>query len=108
MSWTKLPPIQGKYGGCLNCGVRPSEFPMDAVISVGFGDAGISKDGQRVWSDDPRGEREPKTGKDAEAMALADPDHDWRIHLLGPLSGREYQRQDTGKWLLIEQNQGFA
>ncbi len=42
------------------------------------------------------------------AWAAADPDHDWRIVLNGPLSGRTYQRHAAGEWALIEQNQGFA
>ena len=44
----------------------------------------------------------------AEAMAAADPDHDWQIALEGPLSGRTYQRHGPNEWALVEQNQGFA
>ena len=48
------------------------------------------------------------TGSKAEELAAADPDHDWRIVLYGPLSGRTYQRHATGEWVLIEQSMGFA
>ena len=45
---------------------------------------------------------------DAEALAAQDPDHDWRIVLHGPLSGRTYQRHGPGQWMLVEKNEGFA
>lgn len=28
-TWKKEPAIEGKHGGCLNCGPRPSFFPLD-------------------------------------------------------------------------------
>jgi len=43
----------------------------------------------------------------AEKVAAADPDHDWRIVLYAPLHGEVYQRQD-GRWVLVEKNDGFA
>ena len=27
-TWTKLPPIEAHYGGCLNCGPRPAQFRL--------------------------------------------------------------------------------
>lgn len=50
-AWTKLPPIEAHYGGCLNCGPRPAQFPPDGVIAVGFGYAALHKDGKPVWSE---------------------------------------------------------
>lgn len=107
--WLK-PAIEGTYGGCLNCGPRPSFFPADEIIAVGFGYAALHKDGQPVWSEDEAGDNEDAymTGEQAEALAAQDPDHDWQIVLEGPLSGRTYQRHAPGEWALIEQNQGFA
>lgn len=109
-TWKKEPAIEGKHGGCLNCGLRPSFFPLDCAIAVGFGYAGIERDGVPVWAEpnSDYDEDELLTGAQAEAMAAADPDHDWRIVLHGPLSGRTYQRHAAGEWALIEQNQGFA
>jgi hypothetical protein len=43
-TWTKLPAIEGRFGGCLCCGVRASFFPPDGVIAVGFGYAGLHRD----------------------------------------------------------------
>lgn len=108
MSFEKKPAIVGTYGGCLNCGPRPSFFPMTGVIAVGFGSATLSKDGQVIYEEGDREFEDCMTGEQAEALAAADPDHDWRIELYGPLSGRSYQRHGAGEWALIEQNEGFA
>jgi len=108
-AWTKLPPIAAHYCGCFNCGPRPAHFPADAVIAVGFGYAALHKDGAPVWSElNDVTEDELMTGADAEALAAQDPDHDWRIVLHGPLSGRTYQRHGPGQWMLVERNDGFA
>lgn len=105
-NWTKLPTVEGQFGGCFNCGPRPNLFPADGVVSVGFGYAAVTKDGEPVLEDSL--DADDITGAQAEALAAADPDHDWRIVLEGPLSGRTYQRHGTGEWALVEQNQGFA
>lgn len=107
VGWERLPAIKGKIDGCLNCGPRPSLFPEDALIAVGFGYAALEKDGQPVYQEPTEGD-EYMTGKQAEEMASSDPDHDWRIVLHGPLSGRTYQRHAPNEWALIEQNEGFA
>ena len=108
-TWAKLPAIEGKHGGCLNCGLRPSYFPANGIIAVGFGYAGLTRDGHEVWSEtEATEEADYMTGAKAEELAAADPDHDWRICLEGPLSGRTYQRHDAGQWALVEQNMGFA
>lgn len=106
ITWEKLPAIEGKHGGCLNCGPRPSLFPYDGVIAVGFGYAALHRDGAPVHTEDESDDY--MTGAQAEELAAADPDHDWRIVLEGPLSGRTYQRHGPGEWALVAQNQGFA
>ena len=107
-AWTKEPAIEGKLGGCLNCGVRPSSFPPNGIIAVGFGAAALMRDGKPVYTEPPE---EPTdgymTGAKAEEIAAADPDHDWRIELHGPMSGRVYQRHGAGEWVLIHQDRGF-
>lgn len=111
-TWEKLPAIEGKHGGCLNCGPRPSYFPADGQIAVGFGYAALHRDGEPVYTeptvDEDTADDAYMTGAQAEAMAAADPDHDWRIVLEGPLSGRTYQRHGAEQWALVEQNTGFA
>jgi hypothetical protein len=111
------PPIteeNRKPHGCLNCeaaGVIAVTFPPNGVIAVGFGMAALMRDNRCVY-DEPRIEdakdEDYMTGAQAEAMAAKDPDHDWRIVIHGPLSGRTYQRQGAENWVLIEQNEGFA
>ena len=79
------------------------------MIAVGFGYAALHKDGAPVWSEDEAvSDNSMMTGADAEALAVQDPDHDWRIVLYGPLSGRTYQRHGPGQWMLVEKNEGFA
>lgn len=117
-----------KPHACATCeaaGAMPITFPADGPIAVGFGFAACTKDGQvvleepqdnTVYDDDgnplPEEQQPPEpeypTGADAEALAAADPDHDWRIQLEGPLSGRTYQRQGESQWVLVEQSEGFA
>lgn len=110
MTWNKEPAIKGKHGGCLTCGPRPDRFPPNAIIGVGFGYAALICDGIPVWVEPNEVESDDDymTGAKAEAMAAADPDHDWRIILDGPLSGRTYQRHAPGEWVLIRQDMGFA
>lgn len=110
MTWKKEPAIEGKHRGCLNCGPRLSLFPPTGVIAVGFGYAALHRDGEPIYMEpnEPESDDEYMTGTKAEELAAADPDHDWRIVMEGPLSGRTYQRHGPGYWVLIEQNQGFA
>ena len=109
-TWEKLPAIEGKHGGCLKCGPRPSYFPADGIIAVGFGYAALHRDGEPVYTEPTEAENNDAymTGAQAGAMAAADPEHDWRIVMDGPLSGRTYQRHGPGHWALVEQNMGFA
>jgi len=108
-TWTKLPAIEGKHGGCLNCGPRPSFFPAGGQIAVGFGYAALHRDGEPVYAEPNEPEDDAyMTGAQAEAMAATDPDHDWRIVLEAPLSSRTYQRHGPDQWVLVEQGMGFA
>lgn len=84
-------------------------FSMDGVIAVGFGYAGVTRDGEQVYQEPQmdNGE-EPMTGAQAEALAAENPHHDWQITLVAPFYERTYQRQGIRKWVLIEQGPGFA
>lgn len=96
---------------CLNCeaaGAKPLTFPADGLIAVGFGSAGVLRDGMMVADGEDESREDFLTGAHAEAMAAADPEHDWRISIEGPMSGRTYQRQGEAGWVLVEQNEGFA
>lgn len=110
-TWKKEDPYTDAiHQGCLCCPPVERIAPMDMVIAVGFGIAQVTKDGNVIFSEDmadDSGQEIPKLAK-FEAMAAADPDHDWRCLLFAPLRGREYQRHDADKWVLIASNQGFA
>ena len=106
MSWVRLEPIKPKMIGCLNCGELMQKAPLDMEISVGFGCATVTKDGEIVYS-----EIESKKiwmVADAENEAAKDPEHDWRIDLPGALRGRAFQRHGDGKWVLVREYDGFA
>lgn len=106
--WQKQPAIQGGPNGCLNCPPIPDKFPMEGRICVGFGWAALTKDGECIWMETDQEYNDCMSGAEAEEIAAKDPDHDWRIEIEGPLSGRTFQRHDAGEWLLIGRSQGFA
>ena len=112
-TWEKLPALTpeqaGFRSGCLTCGPQPIAINMDSTIAVGFGDAGITRDGTHVWSEAANHpDCELWTAQDAEDEALKDPDHDWRIYFHGPLSDAVYQRHSAGQWVLVQKGLGFA
>lgn len=108
--WLLQPAIPGRMGPCLCCGVASDFFQPEAVIAVGFGCAALTRDGGLVWDEPMEGDEDYDlmTGAQAEALAAADPDHDWQIMLHGPMRSRVYQRHGPGQWALIEQGEGFA
>jgi hypothetical protein len=105
--WTKLPALEGRGNPCVCCpGIKPI-ISLGARIAVGFGSAFCYRDGVTVLSESSEWSACP-TVADSEALALADPDHDWRIVLHGPLHGEVYQRQSEGHWVLVITDEGFA
>ncbi len=98
---------------------RPATLAMDTPILVGFGYAAVLRDGEEIWRETPEHDAgiDPATESivtnawrvaDAESAAAIDSEHDWRIVLLGPLCGLEYQRTADGRWLLAQIGRGFA
>lgn len=110
MAYEKMKPIKGVPGGCLHCGYQHEVLPMDAIIAVGFGYAAVTKNGEEIYSEPMHeiDDTECWTVQQAEDLARQDPDADWRIHLVGPLSERHYQRQGENHWVLYEKGPGFA
>lgn len=96
MPWERMLALEGK-----DC------FKPDDLIAVGFGNATLTKDGMVVYSEPFTGDNY-MTGMEAEQLAAADPDHDWRIKLYAPLWDAVWQRHGAGVWAMIEHGQGFA
>lgn len=106
--WQKLPAVEGSIA-CFTCGAGArSDLEPGRMIAVGFGAAGYSKDGLDIYTEGSADDDEPPTVAQVEAMALTDPDHDWRIYFEAPLYSAEYQRQGEGIWVLIRKGEGFA
>lgn len=111
--WGKLPAVEGSIA-CLTCNAgAKSDLEMDRHLAVGFGSAGYMKDGKTLWDENHPSNRdkdwdELPTVRDVESMAMADPDHDWRIFFFAPLYEAEYQRQGLGVWVLVKKGMGFA
>lgn len=91
----------------MNCPDPPESLPLDAYIAVGFGTAIVTKDGVQIFDGERPDDDEYHRLGEFEAIASADPDHDWRVVLHGPMHGETYQRQD-GQWICVERNEGFA
>lgn len=107
--WKMQPAFEGTiHQGCLNCPPVESIAPMDMLIAVGFGCAMVTCGRKVVFMESAANENEFHYLAEFEAMAAKDPNHDWRVTLEAPLRGRVYQRQDVGKWVLIESTPGFA
>lgn len=109
-TFTKLPALDSRPNPCLCCPPIPALFPANGLIAVGFGGAWLERNGEVVLDGEQafRDDGDIPTGADAEKLAAADPNHDWRICLHGPLHGETYQRQGEGQWVLVESNEGFV
>lgn len=109
MTFEMLKPIEEGSIACLTCGcgAHKSLF-MDRVIAVGFGEAAAYKDGKCVYSENDVDEEGWLNVAHIEAMAISDPDHDWRIRFYAPLYEAEYQRQGDEHWVLVKKGEGFA
>lgn len=84
-------------------------LPMSKVIAVGFGAAYVTCDDETVWQEDLQADWDDLwTVAQAEQAAMANPNHDWRIHLIGPLAEGHWQRQSEGQWVMYAKGEGFA
>ena len=107
MSGWKLPALEhAPHSGCLNCGPKPLRVPLRYNPHPGFGCVTLSRDGEVVWSC-YRAE-DSRTFITFERRAAADPEHDWRVFIDGPLSDVTYQRHGPKEWVAVERGMGFA
>lgn len=82
----------------------PVTLRMSAVLAVGFGVVTVMRDDDVVWA----GDDEHRWIRRYERMAAADPDHEWTVNFLAPLSERTYRRTGPRMWELVETGMGFA
>ena len=99
--WGRIPAVEGRTV-CLTCGAGEDKW-----IAVGFGAAGVTLNGSHVW-DEMDTPDDVLTFADAERLAAARPDNDWRIYMHAARYDAVYQRQGEGVWALIESGEGFA
>lgn len=101
-----LPPLEHPpHSGCLNCPPRPLRLRRFNP-HPGFGVVALIRDGE--WVDSWFSYEECKALPTFERIAEADPDHDWRVRVEGPLSGVVYQRHAPREWIAVERLGGFA
>jgi hypothetical protein len=108
-SFQLLPALEGPVA-CLTCGAGArAQLPLDWDLEMGFGAGSYSRDGVVLWEEHSKNARKTvPTVADVEALALADPDHDWRIQLISAYYDAEYQRQGPGQWVLVRKDEGIA
>ena len=97
-----------RSSGCLNCPPKPDSLPLHCNPHPGFGAVLLYRDREAVDCVVTDDEAAGYEVKHHEVLAAADPDHDWRIKVDGPMSDATYQRQGDGRWVLIEKGMGFA
>lgn len=101
-----LPALEhAPHSGCLTCPPRPIRLRRFNP-HPGFGMVELTCDGESIktWF---RYE-DCKALPTFERISSADPDHDWRVRIEGPLSGVVYQRHGPGEWVAVERLMGFA
>jgi hypothetical protein len=89
--------------------LKPDRYlAAEAVIGVGVGYAALTRDGETVYEEDCKEERDPMTVAQAERLALREPDREWRIHLVAQLEDRHYRREGIGRWVIYERGYGLS
>lgn len=94
--------------GCLLCGVNPVQLKMNYRIGIGFGLAGVTRDGEMVWCETNEEWLKLPTLMKFENMARKESDCDWRVVIQAPLYDVTYQRQGHNLWVLVKKGMGFA
>jgi hypothetical protein len=94
---------------CRHWAAMSDQYLMpDALIGVGIGYAALTRDGETVYEEDGRQERDSMTVAQAERLAQREPERDWRIHLVAQLENRHYRRKGAGLWVLYERGYGMS
>ncbi|MBU4009703.1 MAG: hypothetical protein KJ882_02960 [Proteobacteria bacterium] len=101
--------VEAKNEVCHFCGGQHTILPIEETIAVGFGNALLTKNNECIYSEmDANSCSDYMTVSQAEDLAVTDPKHDWRIHLIAPFCELHYQRQGERHWVLYAKGAGFA
>ncbi|TSA16482.1 MAG: hypothetical protein D4R74_04425 [Betaproteobacteria bacterium] len=91
-----------------NSGELGRPLALATRLPPGVGFAVVTRNGETVAElHDTNGER-GMTAFDAEELALADPEQEWCIHVVGLLDDRRYRRAGNGRWLLYRRGYGLS
>ena len=83
-----------------------SEASLNMLIAIGFGSIDLIKNGNKI--EIPNFVEGETRLKDLEKIAIKEPLVDWKLKINDPLWGATWQRQGTGKWIVVDTNKGFA
>lgn len=104
-----LKPIKSTHVGCVCCPGNNKILNYDTFLYHGFGGYIVTKNGDLYYSAKINDEyHNSKTLLDIEKEVCHDHDSDYRVILMLPLRGGEWQRNLDGNWYLISENKGFA
>ena len=85
-----------------------ARLALDALLLPGLGCARVSKNGEAVIELQGLAGEHAMTVGDAERLALAEPEHEWSIHVVNLLDDRRYRREGAGLWKLYARGYGLS
>lgn len=88
--------------------IDESILAPDSLVTVGVGYAAVTRDGEPMYEAECGDLEHAISVRDAETMAAAEPEHDWCIHLVGPLDERHYRRGTDGRWMIYRRGYGLS
>ena len=80
----------------------------DAFLLPGLGCVSVSRSGETVIELQGFAGKHEITVGDAERLALAEPEHEWCIHMVSLLDERHYRREGPGLWRLYARGYGLS
>jgi len=81
---------------------------LEALLLPGPGLTRLSKNGETVIELQGLAPVDSVSVNDAERLALAEPQHEWCIHIVSLLDDRRYRREGPGLWRLFARGYGLS
>jgi hypothetical protein len=85
-----------------------TQLAPDALLLRGLGCARVSKNGEPVIEIEGLAGEHAMTVGEVERLALAEPEHEWCIHIVNLLDDRHYRREGTGVWKMYARGYGLS